>query len=194
VAFQVTQSAEGMTMHGQFSDIDLEGPRVYLKRGESGPLTPGPSATGGPEQAGTTQPATTLVVPSTQPAIELAGTQWTGDMGVWQLRWQFDRDGKFILSRTRGINPMVHRGTWTMKDSHLVLRTTEYYEHKENDYLLDHMTYIKKNYLALKVEVAGNRLTVQGDLPSINFDGPRLTLKKADFPDMNTVKPPREKS
>jgi hypothetical protein len=126
--------------------------------------------------------------------------KWIADNPDFEWRFQFQQDGRFVFSTTRGggaYDPGMRYGTYTVKKSPTtgttwVVMLVEKYVFGT----LDHMKHIRKSEnevpkIMLRAGWKGEDLVLTGDL----LFGPRkprtIELKKTVFQDLHKVRPPK---
>lgn len=123
-------------------------------------------------------------------AVQPLTGQWINDDGAapFELRFQFDDKGKFIMASTRGggnYAPGMKYGTYELRGNDLVMNV-ERYEFDGRD----HMMYSKNTTIIVKRYFVDGDLILDGDLGG--REGKRtVRMRSTKFPDMNFVLPPR---
>jgi hypothetical protein len=125
-------------------------------------------------------------------AMAIAG-MWINDepAAPFELRYQFDDKGNFIMGSTRGggnYAPGMKYGTYEIRGNDLIMDVSRY----EFDGR-DHMMYSNNHTIIVKAYMVDGDLILDGDLGG--REGKRtVRLRSTKFPDMNFVLPPRGRS
>lgn len=138
-------------------------------------------------------------VSATQPAEDQEGQQrsivgkWIGDSGTYEIRFQFDPDGRFVFSTCRsGYEPGRKMGVYKLKGNYVVMEVKKFIFGENKD----HMRFLHDDpYIMLKFAWDGDLLVLSGNLRDregrAGID--KLRYRRTYFPDMRKVIPPTRK-
>lgn len=131
--------------------------------------------------------------PTTQPAdTQTIVGKWLANTNRFEYRFQFNADGKYVYGNTRGggaYAPVMQYGTYRLKDNVLILEIKRY-EISGKDTIGE---LNGKTIYSYRVNWVEGDLVIDGHFVRARQDN-RVQLKRAYFPDMNYVLPPRGRS
>lgn len=126
-------------------------------------------------------------------AADIVG-KWKGETKAHSWRFQFEKNGVFIISHVRGngidstFAPAMRYGFYTMKQS----RTSTWIvlDHKAFYFdVVDHMSFLESKSVLMKLSSEEGKIIFHGNF-SKGMEDLRVELEQANFEDLNKVLPP----
>ena len=125
------------------------------------------------------------------PPVSVAG-KWFMRLDNWDHYYQFNPDGTLIFSKTRGLQPMVSEGTWSMRENVVIVNYTTLYELQEDGKRKDHWRFLEPyKTSAFQARSDQGNLVLEGRLAH-DREPAVYTLTRDDWPDFRTTPPPFE--